>query len=336
MDEIKKNVTIKDIAKEVGLSAMAVSKALNNKSGVKPETREKILQAAKRLNYKPNTIAKSLKLNRTKTIGIIVSDSSQNFLAKVIRGIEDAAEKEGYSIILCNTDSNIDKEKKAINVLVNKRIDGIILVSSMLTGKEHIQFLEEIGVPYLFLVRRSESSDVDCVVNDNVLGSYLIISYLIKSSDTKIHFLNLTENSPSAQDRLRGYKKALEEKGIPYDPSIIYNVKPEIEEGYIAMRQLLEKDESVRTVFCGCDVIAIGAMEALIEKGIKIPQDIRVAGYDDIEFAAYLRVPLTTVSQPKYLIGTKGVEILLRKIRKQTEDVQTVVLRPSLVIREST
>lgn len=336
MNEFKKNVTIKDIAKEVGLSAMAVSKALNDKPGVKTQTRDRILQVAKRLNYKPNTIAKSLKLNTTKTIGVIVSDSSSNFLAKVIRGIEDAAEKEGYSIILCNTDSNIEKEKRAINVLVNKRIDGIILVSSMLTSKVHIEFLQQIGVPYLFLVRRSESTEVDCVVNDNVLGAYLMISYLIKNNDTKIHFINMSADSPSAQDRLNGYKKALEEKGIPFDPTIVYNVKPEIEEGYIAMRQLLEKEEDVKTVFCGCDVIAIGAIEALIEKGIKIPEDVRLAGYDDIEFAAYLRIPLTTVSQPKYMIGTKGVEILLRKIKKQTDEVQTIVLRPSIVIREST
>lgn len=336
MDNSKKITTIKDIARELGLSAMAVSKALNDQNGVSLETREKVFEVAKRLNYKPNVIAKSLKLKNTKTIGIVVSDSSQFFLAKVIKGIEDEAVKEGYSIILSNTDSNVEKEKKAINVLVSKRIDGIILVSSMLTGVEHVDFLNEIGVPYLFLVRRSENTDVDYVANDNILGSFQMTGYLLKENESKIHFLNLTENSPSARDRLEGYKKAMEDKGVSYDPALIQYIKPEVEEGYIAMRRLLEKDEKVRTVFCGCDVIAIGAMEAIFEKGLKVPEDIRVAGYDDIEFAAYLRVPLTTVSQPKYMIGSKGVEVLLNKIKNKTNEVQHIVLRPNLVIRNST
>jgi len=259
----KKNATIKDIAQEVGLSVMAVSKALNNKPGLKAETRDRILQAARTLNYKPNTVARSLKLNNTKTIGVVASDSSSDILSKVVRGIEDAAEKEGYNIILCNTDSNADREKKNIEVLLNKRIDGLILVSSMLTGMENAGFFDNLGIPYIFAVRRSENPEADIVVNDNILGSYQIVSHLLKNGCSRIHFINMAINSPSSIDRLLGYKKALEEKGVNFDPSIVYNVKPTIEDGYVAMRQIISKDCDVNAVFCGCDVVAVGAMEQL-------------------------------------------------------------------------
>ena len=336
MADEKKNATIKDIARELGLSAMAVSKALNNKPGVKNETREKILQTAKNLDYKPNNMAQSLKLNRSKTIGVVASDSSSSFLSKVVRGIEDAAEKEGYNIIVCNTDSDAEKEKKAINVLISKRIDGIVLASSMLTGIEYAGFLDSLGIPCVFAVRRSDNPKADTVVNDNVLGAYQMVRYLLKGGCGRIHFINMTMNSPSSADRLAGYKKALGEAGIAYDPRIVFNVSPYIDDGYIMMRQILNKDREVKCVFCGCDTVAIGAMEALVEHGLRIPQDVQLAGYDDIEFAAYLRVPLTTMNQPKYLIGTKSVEVLMKRIRNLTDEVQNIIVRSTLSIREST
>lgn len=333
---LNRTATLKDVAKEVGLSAMAVSKALNGKGGVSQETMDRIKEAAKRLNYTPNVVAKSLRLNSTKTIGVVVSDSSHSFFAKVVKGIEETASTHGYNIILCNTDQDYEKEKKAIQVLFNKRIDGLILAASMLTKKEDVAFLKSFGVPFVFLIRRSESEEVDYVINDNILGSYQMVNYLIRSGNRNIHFINLYEESPSGMDRLIGYRKALEENNISFDPHLVSNVKPAIEDGYTAMRQLLDKGEDVKTVFCGCDVIGIGVMEAILEKRLKIPEDIKVAAYDDIDFAAYLRVPLTTVRQPKYSIGCKGTELLIDKIKNKSEEAQHLILKPELVIRQST
>lgn len=327
--------TIKDIAAEVGLSVTAVSKALNNKGGISEEAVRRIKDAAKKLNYKPNSVAKSLKLSNTNTIGVVVSDSSSSLFAKVIRGIGDTADREGYDIILCNTDGEPEKERKAINVLINKRIDGIIIAASTLTRVEDARLIEDMGIPYTYLIRKSEFDEADYVVNDNVLGAYMMVNYLLRSSKQKIHFLNLTESTISAVDRTAGYRKALEENGVVFDPSLITYVKPEIEDGYAAMRQILERNEDVKTVFCGCDVIAIGAMEAIIERGLRVPNDVRIAGYDDIDFAAYLRVPLTTVRQPKYLIGSKGTEVLINKIQKKTTGVQHIILKPEIIVRES-
>lgn len=330
-----KIATIKDIAKELGISTTAVSKALNNKGGISIKTVEKVKQTAKALGYKPNIIARSLKLNKTKTIGVIISDSSYTFFPEVIKGIESVASKEGYSIILCSTDNDRDKEKKALNLLQNKRIDGVALVASMLTKKEDYQFLKELNIPFVFLIRRSEAEEADYVINDNVLGAYLMVNYLLRYNK-RIHFFNINEYNPSAGDRLIGYKKAHEENKIQFDPSLVLSMNPTIEEGYTCMRQLLERGENVKTIFCGCDVIGIGVIEAILEKGLKIPEDIKVAGYDDIDFAAYLRVPLTTVRQPKNLIGCKGTEVLINKIDNELKEAQHAILKPELVIRQTT
>lgn len=246
---LNKTTTLKDVAKELGLSAMAVSKALNGKGGVSHETMDRIKDAVERLNYTPNVVAKSLRLNSTKTIGVVVSDSSHSFFAKVVKGIEETASGYGYNIILCNTDQNYEKEKKAIQVLFNKRIDGLILAASMLTKKEDVAFLRSFGIPFVFLIRRSESEEVDYVINDNTLGSYQMVDYLIKAGSSAIHFINLYEESPSGADRLVGYRKALEENGLPFDPKLVTNIKPTIEDGLSTMRQLLNRRENVKTVF---------------------------------------------------------------------------------------
>jgi DNA-binding LacI/PurR family transcriptional regulator len=333
----KKNdaVTLKDIAKEVGVSAMAVSKALNGKGGVSAATEKKIQEAVKRLGYRPNIIAKSLRLANTKTLGVVVSDSSHSFFASVIKGIEETAAREGYSIILCNTDQDHDKEKKAISVLINKRIDGMLLAASMLTRVEDADYLKRFGIPFVFVIRRSESDDVDYVINDNVTGAYLMTSHLISNGSQRIYFINLYKGSPSGEDRLIGYKKALKENNIEYSPELIQNVKPQIEEGYLAMKKLLAEEDDVSTVFCGCDVIAIGAIEAILETGRRVPEDIRVGAYDDIDFAAYLKVPLTTIRQPKYLLGEKATELLIEKIKTKNSVSKHIILDPELIIRRS-
>ncbi len=331
-----RTVTLKDIAMELGISAMSVSKALNGKGGVSADTMLRIKEAAERLNYRPNIVAKSLRLNSTKTIGVVVSDSSLSFFAKVVKGIEETAAKSGYNIILCNTDHDYAREKKAIQVLFDKRIDGLILAASMLTKKEDLAFLRNFGVPFVFLIRRSEAEEVDYVINDNINGAYQMVSYLVDSGSGRIHFINLYEETPSRKDRLSGYQRALEEKGIPFDPGLVCSVRPTIEDGHDAMLRLLDGKEKVSAVFCGCDVIGIGVMEAILERGMRIPEDVRVAAYDDIDFAAYLRVPLTTIRQPKYSIGCRGTELLIEKIHGRNNEIQHLILKPELVVRMST
>lgn len=332
----RKNATLKDIATEAGISTTAVSKVLNNKGGISKQTEERVIEIANRLGYRPNFVAKSLKVNSTKTIGLVVSDSSHSFFGSVIKGAEEEAARQGYSIILANTNRSRETEKNAIDTLMSKRIDGLLLASSMLTREEDVAYLESLGVPYVFLIRRSNDRKAPFVGNDNVRGAFDIVNYLIQTGSKRIHFLNMVKESTSSKDRLEGYKQALEAGGIAFDSSLVFNIRPEIEEGYTIMRSVLERGERVEALFCGCDILGIGAMEAILEQGLDIPADVRVCGYDDIEFAAYLRRPLTTMRQPKEIIGVKGMGLLMKRINKSRGYPETVVLKSELVVRQST
>ncbi len=188
----------------------------------------------------------------------------------------------------------------------------------------------------MFLIRRSEDRKAPFVGNDNVAGSKAIVDYLIKTGSSRIHFLNMDRVSTSSADRLKGYTQALKDNGIKYDPSLVYNTKPDIQEGYTVIRNILESGQSIEALFCGCDILSIGAMEAILECGLKIPKDVRVCGYDDIEFAAYLRRPLTTMRQPKQSIGVKGIENLVARVEGIGDKQNVVVLKSELVVRAST
>ena len=332
----RKNTTLKDIALEAGVSTTAVSKVLNNRGGISKDTENRIREIAKRLNYSPNIVAKSLKVNRTKTIGFVVSDSSHSFFGSVIKGAEERAANFGYNIILTNTNRSRQNEKKAISILLGKRIDGLLLASSMLTKGEDIAYLDSLNIPYAFLIRRSEDKKAPFVGNDNVDGAYNIVSYLLQTGSKEIYFLNMTKESTSSIARLKGYRRALDEYGIKFNQELVYNSQPDISEGYSTVRSIFESGKTIKALFCGCDILSIGAMEAILENNLRIPEDVRVCGYDDIEFAAYLRRPLTTIHQPKEIIGVKGIELLINRIENKDDKQNIFILKSELVVRQST
>lgn len=332
----KKPVTLKAIGEELNISAMAVSKALRGDPSISKETMKKVKQLAEEWNYRPNSIAKSLRTNQTKTLGLVIADSSLSLFAPVIEGIEKVASERGYNIILCHAHSNLEKEKDAIRTLIDKRIDGFMLAASMLTGEEHKEFLDSFGIPYVFLIRRCEYEDGNYVLNDNTYGALQMVSHLIKTGSQRIHFINLPKRVVTSGDRETGYCRALDAAGIAVDESLISNAAPTFDGGYAQMTQILESGVPVETVFCGCDMIAVGAMECILERGLRIPEDIRLASYDDIEFARYLRVPLTTVRQPKYHIGEQGAQALIDLIDEKQEPYAHIILKPEIILREST
>ena len=328
--------TMEDIAKEVGVSKMTVSKAFNNKPSVSKKTREKILTVAEKLNYKHNMIAGSMRSKKTKTIGLIISDSSFSFFPDVIKGIEDCALQNGYALLLCNTGGDHNMEKKKIDLLLSKRVDGLILAASTFINKYDVDYLSTIGTPFIYTIRIPINEKVDYVANDNYHGAYMMVDYLVRTGSKKIHFFNMQSVSTSANKRLEGYKKALEKHGICYDENIVYGINHTIEAGYAHMKELLSYGEELKAVFCGCDIIAIGVMQAALDMGFKIPDDIRVASYDGIELAQYLQVPLTTVNQPKYDIGKKSVELLIKRINEPSKEPEAIIIKSELCIRKST
>ncbi len=327
--------TLKDVALEAGVSMMAVSKALNNKGGVSSETQKKIEAAAKKLNYTPNLVAKSLRSAKGYTIGVVMSDSSQYVFSKLLQGIESAASEAGYSVLLANSWQTDDKsEHKAIELLVSKRIDGLILAAPVGSATKDIERLKSLGIPFVLLMRTPTLSGADYVSNDNMIGGYESVKYLCETGDKKLFFIAL--DSSSGHERISGYKKYISEKGQDFGGYYIDAVRPTIEAGYGAMNKILARGVTEGDICCGCDLIAIGAMNAILDNNLAIPRDFRLLGYDDFELTKYLRVPLSTVRQPIFSIGVEGVNLLLKRMENPSLPFQSVILQPELVLREST
>lgn len=327
-------VTLKDVAKEAGVSAMSVSKALNNKPGVSDETRQRILEVAQKMQYTQNLVARSLRVDETKTIGVVLSDCSELVANKVLRGIQDVASKQGYSVILSNTDHNAEAERVAAQTLISKRIDGLILVAPQLFSNEDIAWLQGFGVPFVLLMRQNGQATIDTIINDNYLGGYQTMEHLIGVGCKSFAFL-LLRNSIISQERLNGYRQAMHDYKIDEKNCLFAEVKPFYEEGFSAVNTMLDEIRKCDAVVCACDAVAIGAMSALLDAGIRIPQDISITGYDGVDFCKYLRVPLTTVAQPLYEIGYQGTEVLLDRIKYPQSPVRKLVLKSELIVRES-
>lgn len=328
-------VTLKDVAREAGVSAMSVSKALNNKPGISDECRAHILEIANRMNYAPNLIAKSLRMDETKTIGVVLSDSSEMVMSKILRGIQDGATAKGYSVIVANTDHKPDRERQAIITLVSKQIDGLILVAPSLCSDQDVRYLQQFGVPFVLLMRKNDNLNVDTVINDNYLGGYETVRHLIQEGCRRFQILAL-EQLQSSVEREKGYFQAFRDFKIPETAFSIRYVKPFIPAGYDAAEQLIQAGTRFDALVCGCDTVAVGAMEALIERKVRIPEDIKLIGYDGIELGKYLRVPLSTMAQPLYEIGSNGIEILIDRIHYPDMAVRKVVLKSELIVRDST
>jgi len=331
-----RNVTIKDIAKEAKVSAVTVSMVLNNKPNISQATRDTVQAIAKKLNYRPNLVAKSLLSDKTLTLGVVTSNFYAINYASVWQGIESAASQNGYSVIFSSSDEQPEKEKNAIEILIQKRVDGILLVAPMCTSKKDLQLLDSFGIPYVMLLRRDPNNPTDACLNNNIKGGYEILDYLIETGSKKLFFLTFETSVLSGKERMVGYNQALQKHGLALDNFEIVRAYASIESGHAAMKDILENGLDADTIVCGCDLLAVGALEALRERSIKVPEEVRVVGYDDIELSAYISTPLTTVKQPFIEIGKTGVNILLERINTPQMPIKQIILDGKLITRKST
>ncbi len=327
--------TVKDVAKKAGVSAMTVSRVLNNTGSVTESTREKVMEAARELHYYRNSVARSLRVNETKTIGVMLSDSSVQVLSTVLRSIQDRAGLQGYTVITANTDRRKEHEKKAIETLMSKHIDGLILVAPLSFSKKDIQWLKSLEVPFVLLMRSCEDETVDSVMNDNLHGGYTVGDYLCSVGCHRFYFLPL-KDSISSRDRMKGFRKAMESRGVPWEDSSVREVEQDASIGYETGTELLDQVREYDAVVCGCDTVAMGLMRALVDGGVSIPGDVRVIGYDGIEAGKYMTVPLSTIAQPFYQIGSMGAEVLLERIQNPEAPARHIMYEGELVIRRST
>lgn len=327
-------ITIKDVASEADVSISTVSRVLNNKPDVGDNTRKKILKIIDKLNYNPNNIARGLVMKKTNTIGLIIPDISNPFFPEVAKAIEDQAQKLGYSVILFNTDNNLEREKKAVDVLRGKQVDGLI-VSLSLDNSNILEELKEKNYPVVQIDRQALSNSYPLISIDNEESAYYIVEYIIKNGHQKIAHITGNLHTTTARDRLAGYKKALKDNNIEINNKLIFEGNYSQNSGYKNMKKILKYKDRPTAVFAANDITAAGVYKAIFEANLKIPEDIAVAGHDDIDLATLLQPQLTTMAQPKYELGKRAIIYLFKMINKNNINGKDQILKTNLMIRNS-
>ncbi|TKJ47751.1 LacI family transcriptional regulator [Candidatus Aerophobetes bacterium Ae_b3a] len=318
-------VTIKDVAKEAKVSVATVSHVINKTRFVSEFTRQKVLKTMARLHYQPDGIAQSLRSKRTNTIGLIISDIANSFYPEVVRAIEKEMVKKGYSIILTDTDDNIEKEKKLVTLLFNRRVDGFIIVTAG-EEKEHIEFLLQRDIPVVLLDRRISGLKLDAVLVDNRGGTKKLIQHLINLGHKRIAIITGSLNVFTGKERLNGYLEALKEHSLPVDDRLIKKGNFRRESGYFSTLELLSLNPPPSVIFACNNLIGLGVMDALQKKEIQIPEEMGIAIFDDLPWFKHLNIPLTVVAQPAFRLGEIAAKLLLERIRGKRKKPKEVVL----------
>lgn len=326
--------TIQDVAKAAGVSVATVSRVLNKSSSVTRSTREAVLDAIKQMDYRPNLLGRNLRRTETRLILALLPNIANPFYARIVKGMEDIARKNGYNVMLCNTDSNAERERVYLELLKNRLADGVIFMAPEIDGKE----LTAIGrdFPVVQCCEYKEGAQVPLASIDNHTAAKKAAKHLISLGHKRIGMISCDNSFLSTIRREQGFKMALEEAGIVFDEQLVVYGDYSFKSGRRAAFSLLALDERPTAIFAISDIMAIGVLRAAREKGLRVPEDLAVVGFDNISFASMCSPMLTTVSQPKYDIGCTAMELLLRKMRGELKEPVDIVLENELVIREST
>lgn len=325
-------VRMKEVAEAVGVSINTVSRALNGKPEISPETKAKILRATAQLGYKPNRLARGLRSNKTGIIGVIVADIANPYFSMLVKGIVKATQAHDYSIVLQSTDENYDREEEAIQVLLAAHVDGMLIAPTQ-KGIETIEELSESRVPFVLMSRYFTELETDYVIMDDLQGGFLATEYLLKQGHERIAMVNGPLHISSARERFEGYKKALSEHGLEVDASLVVCGALTMDDGCRAARQLL-RNSPPSAIFAFSDFVAFGVMRALRERGLRVPTDGAVVGFDDILFSSCLETPLTTVGGQTEMVGHEAAELLIRKLSgKGATEPGQIRLPVQLVVR---
>ncbi len=331
-----RNITVADIAREAGVSMMTVSRVINQGDGVSEATRQRIQKIIKRLNYRPSAIARSLATRQTGTLGLVLPDISNPFFAEVARGAENLAYSKDYNVFLCNTEEDTQRELASLVSLEEKRVDGVVL-SSRLTPTLLSDHLRHLPVAVLINrrpARKAELPPVGVALLDDVAGGEMVTRHLVQRGHRAIGFLAGPSTSYSGRARAKGYQRALAAV-TPPRPEWQFHCLPTVEGGLAAARELLLAQPTLTALFCYNDLVAVGAIQACVQLGRRVPQDVAIAGYDDIPLAALVTPSLTTCRTPRYELGAEAVRLLLNRIQGCTKGCEEVILKPQLVVRSS-
>lgn len=324
--------TIRDVAKEAGLSTGTISKALSNPKSVSPKSYAKVEAAIKKLNYKPNMLSQKFRSKESKTIVVLVPDIANLFFARVISGIEKVAQDNGYSVLLGDTKQTIEREESFITMVETKLADGIINLRPYEEGDTTIPKEGIIAVG----ASGCENTPYPNVRIDNVEASYRVVKHLLSLGHTRIATITGLKQNPHTIDRFKGYQKALQEAQIDIDNELIFEGDFNYWTGLNAAEYFTRLDNRPTAIFCMNDEMAIAVIKGLKMKGIEVPEDISVTGFDDIEVCKYYTPSITTVSQPAGQIGEKSAELLIELLSGQAPKQTEYVIPYEFIIRDST
>ena len=334
----QKPITIKDIAEKLNISVSTVSRALKDNHEISAQTRKTVQDLAKQLGYKPNPIAVALKTHKSHSIGVIVPQIVSTFFATVVKTIEEVADGHGYNVLVISSNESFQKEQKSVEVLMANRADGIILALSHETKDyEHIKMIQESGTPIVLFDRTTNELNVSRVVTDGVTAAFQAVQHLVSEGCQKIALLCGPENVGIGGNRMEGYEKAMEANHLPVKPELICHCSDfTVEAGKEATRQLLSRKERPDAIFGITDDLAIGAIEAIKEKGLNIPEDIAIVGFSNTKRSRYMNPTVSSINQFPEKIGRAAAELLFDQIlNSKHAQIKKEIINCELIVRES-
>lgn len=320
--------TIADVATVAGVSPATVSRVINGK-GVDPGLTERVLAAVEELDYRPNLVARSLRTQTSRSWALIITDIENPFFTAIARAVEDVARDAGYSVLIGNTDENVERETEYFQAVIDQRVAGVLLVPSS-EEKTPFKMLLNAGIPLVTLDRRPWNDGLDSVLVDNAHGARIATEWLISEGCTRIAAIAGPQQTTTGRERLQGYKGALAAAGLPNDPALVAVADFREDGGYRAAIELLDLVEGPDAFFVANNLMSVGALEAFQERGLRLPHDTRFIGFGEIPWARLYEPELTVVSQPTYEMGRRAAELLLRRIAAPGSREQHLVLKPTL------
>ena len=326
--------TISDVAKEAGVSTMTVSRVLNGRGEISQETRDRVQQVIDKLGYRPSSVARNLKTQRTNTIGLVVPDITNPFFPEIVHGAEEKASEEGFAVMLCNTVRSPDRERKALELLEDKRVDGLICCSPGLPDEILLPLLRQHDAVVVFdrVVDRAIGGSVRV---DDVYGGISATNHLLKIGRRSLGLLAGPKYYAGSERRRYGFRAALELQGMLSDPELEIECEPDEQGGYQAAMQLLQRHRKIEGIFCFNDLVALGVLGALSELGIRVPEQVAVIGFDDLRLASLTTPQLSTLHVDKLELGRSMVRMLLERISGDIQSEEECIIRPKLIIRQS-
>ncbi|MDI6045172.1 LacI family DNA-binding transcriptional regulator [Flavobacterium yafengii] len=337
------NPTLKEIAAQLGISITTVSKSLKGYSDVSEKTKKAVIELAQKLHYTPNSFAVNLRTKESKTIGLIIPTLVHDFFSNVIRGILEEAEKRDYLVIILQSNEKLEFEKKQIDLLLNKRVDGILMSLSNETGDfEHLKSIIAHNTPLVLFDKIAKLVSCSKVTINDKKAAYDAVSYLIKRGYKKIAHFRGSYLPQNAIDRFLGYKKALEDNGISYDSSLVFvcDNNTDFEDGYENAKKVIDEHPEIDAIFAVTDLVAIGIIKYFNETGISIPKQIAVLGFSNWFMSSVISPKLSTIDQPGFEIGRRSASILFDEINLKKKNLpvifQSIELETSIIEREST